>query len=36
VRWACVVFLSCFSVGIGQKAPQPNQSMKPTAERPYP
>jgi hypothetical protein len=24
-------FLSCFSVGIGQKAPQSNQSMKPTA-----
>ena len=30
VRWAFVVFLSCFSVGIDQKAPQPNQSMKPT------
>ena len=30
VRWAFVVFLSCFSVGIDQKAPQPNQAMEPT------
>jgi hypothetical protein len=26
-----VAFRSCFSVGIGEKAPLPNQSMKPTA-----
>jgi hypothetical protein len=25
VHWAFVVFLSCFSVGIGQTVPQPNQ-----------
>jgi hypothetical protein len=28
VRWAFVVFLSCFSVGIDQKAPQPNRAME--------
>jgi len=31
VPWAFVGFLSCFSVGIGEKGPQPNQPMKPTA-----
>jgi len=35
VRWAFVVFLSCFSVGIGQTARQPNQAMKPTAPLRY-
>ena len=29
--WAFVAFRSCFSVGIGEKAPQPNQPMKRTA-----
>jgi hypothetical protein len=28
VLWAFVAFLNCFSVGIGQKAPRSNQSMK--------
>jgi len=30
VRWAFVVFLSCFSVGIDQKAPRPNRAMERT------
>jgi hypothetical protein len=29
-RWAFVAFRSCFSVGIGERVTQPNQTMKPT------